>query len=146
MSLQQMFQFLPIILMLLMSFSSFSGSGNQPVFSLYPQGVLQRPRATSMAGVSPDIKFYVDSNFERTYKPYSDVYRKIEKQVESEYKQNLAHKCTNEKSYRKNRLYQVGEVVLMRVMIIISCARVFFYCCLFAIETITTVEFTCVHS
>lgn len=105
-SLQTLFQFLPVILMLLMSFSSFSGTSNQPVFSLHPQGTLQTARATSMAGVSPDIKFYVDKSFERTYKPYSDVYRKIEKQVEGEYKQMLAHKCTNEKSYRKNRIYQ----------------------------------------
>jgi hypothetical protein len=95
--------------MLLMSFSSFSGTSNQPVFSLYPQGVLQKARATGMHGISPDIKFYVDGNFERTYKPYSDVYRKIEKQVETEYKQSLAHKCTNEKSYRKNRIYQVSS-------------------------------------
>jgi predicted Zn-dependent protease len=69
--------------------------------------MLQKPRTTSMHGISPDIKFYVDGNFERTYKPYSEVYRKIEKQVETEYKQSLAHKCTNEKSYRKNRIYQV---------------------------------------
>ena len=106
-SLQTLFQFLPVILMLLMSFSSFGGSGNQPVFSLYPQGVLQRQRTTQMNGISPDIKFYVDSNFERTYKPYSEVYKKIEKQVEMEYKQSLAHKCSNEKAYRKNRVYQV---------------------------------------
>ena len=106
-SFQSLFQFLPVILMLLMSFSSFSGTSNQPVFSLYPLGTLQTPRTTSMAGISPDIKFYVDRNFERTYKPYSDVYRKVEKQVETEYKQGLAHKCTNEKAYRKNRIYQV---------------------------------------
>lgn len=107
-SLQTLFQFLPVILMLLMSFSSFGGNTTQPVFSLHPQGMLQKQRTTSVAGVSPDIKFYVDSNFERTYKPYSEVYKKIEKQVEGEYKQSLAHKCTNEKSYRKNRMYQVG--------------------------------------
>lgn len=107
-SLQTLFQFLPVILMLLMSFSSFGGNTTQPVFSLHPQGVLQKQRATSINGVSQGIKFYVDSSFERTYKPYSEVYRKIEKQVEAEYKQSLAHKCTNEKSYRKNRMYQVG--------------------------------------
>jgi hypothetical protein len=113
-SLQTLFQFLPVILMLIMSFSSFSGTSQQPVFSLYPQGVLQRPRATSMQGISPDIKFYVDSNFERTYKPYSEVYRKIEKQVETEYKQGLAHKCANEKAYRKNRIYQVRAAMLCK--------------------------------
>ena len=107
-SLQTLFQFLPVILMLLMSFSSFSGTSNQPVFSLHPTGTLQHKRATSTVGVSPDISFYVDrSTFDRTYKPpTSDMYHKIEKQVEGEYKQFLAHKCTNEKAYRKNRIYQ----------------------------------------
>jgi curved DNA-binding protein CbpA len=109
-SMQQLFQFLPIILMLLMSFSSFSGTSQQPVYSLFPQGVMQKQRATSMPGISPDIKFYVDSSFERTYKPASEVYRKIEKQVEAEYKDTLAHKCSNEKAYKKNRQYQVNNL------------------------------------
>ncbi len=33
---QQLMQFLPVILMLLMSFNSFSSSGNQPMYSFKP--------------------------------------------------------------------------------------------------------------
>mmetsp|Transcript_13795 Transcript_13795/g.22974 ORF Transcript_13795/g.22974 Transcript_13795/m.22974 type:complete len:430 (-) Transcript_13795:366-1655(-) len=104
--IQNLFQFLPVLLMLLMSFSSFSGSGNQPQYSLHPQGMFQREKRTSMTGISPNIKFYVNSHFDQTYKPFSDAYRQLEKQVEADYKYALGQKCSNEKAYRNNRIYQ----------------------------------------
>lgn len=104
-------QFLPIILMILMSFSSFSSNSNAPVFQLSPQGVYQRERTTHMNGISPDIKFYVNpAQFDTIYKPRSEQYRRVEKEVESEYKHFLGMKCGNEKTYRNNRMYQVSPV------------------------------------
>lgn len=108
--LQQMMQFLPIILMLLMSFSSFGGTSNKPVFSLHPQGMYQQQRTTMMSGISRDIPFYVTSQFDQQYKPHSESYRRVEKEVESEYKHHLGMKCSNEKAYKNNRLYQVRTI------------------------------------
>jgi DnaJ homolog subfamily B member 12 len=99
-------QFLPIILMLLMSFSSFSTNSHAPVFQLSPQGTYMRERFTSAPGVSPDIKYYVNQQFDSQYKPRSEQFRRVEKEVESEYKHFLGMKCGNEKTFRNNRLYQ----------------------------------------
>eukprot|EP01034_Spumella_vulgaris_P033371 gene33371-41182_t len=77
---QQILQFLPIILMILMSFSSFSSNTSSPVFQLSPQGVYQREKHTQMRGVSPDIKFYVNTQFDSIYKLNSDTYRRVEKE------------------------------------------------------------------
>lgn len=103
---QQILQFLPIILMLLMSFSSFGGSYNQPAYSFTAQGVYQVPKYTTSRGISPDIPYFVNRQFDTTYKPKSDKLKQFEKDVEYEYKQYLGGKCSNEKQYRNNRLYQ----------------------------------------
>ncbi len=105
---QQILQFLPIILMILMSFSSFSSNSNsQPMFSLSPHGTYQREKATSMQGISPNIKFYVNSQFDQAYSKMSgDTYRRFEKEVESEYKHVLGVKCGNEKTIKNSKMYQ----------------------------------------
>lgn len=80
--LQSILQFLPIILMILLSFSSFSSNSySQPVYSLTPKGMYVKQRATMMSGISPDIKFYVTPKFDQTYKPMTETYRRIEKEV-----------------------------------------------------------------
>lgn len=106
---QQILQFLPIILMILMSFSSFTSNSSAPLFQLSPQGVYQMERRTSMSGISPEIKYYVNSQFDSLYKSSSGSnpdLRRIEKEVELEYKHFLGLKCGNEKTYKNNRLYQ----------------------------------------
>lgn len=104
---QQILQFLPIIIMLLMTFSNYSGNYNQPIFSFSPQGSYQHEISTSSRGISPDIKYYVNSDFLKQHqRKDSDGYRKIEKEVESEYKHYLQQKCSNEKAYKSNLNYQ----------------------------------------
>mmetsp|Transcript_33836 Transcript_33836/g.49123 ORF Transcript_33836/g.49123 Transcript_33836/m.49123 type:complete len:339 (-) Transcript_33836:701-1717(-) len=62
---QQLFQFLPIILMVLMSISSFSSNNVQPVFSLHPQGAYQLKKTTQARyGVSPGMEYYVNGQFD----------------------------------------------------------------------------------
>jgi DnaJ family protein B protein 12 len=107
---QQLLQFLPIIIMLLMTFSNYSGSYNQPIFSFVPQGSYQHERYTATRGISPDIKYYVNSEFLKTYptkNKENETFRKIEKEVETEYKHYLQQKCSNEKAYSNNLKYQV---------------------------------------
>jgi curved DNA-binding protein CbpA len=104
----QLMQLLPIIFMLLLTFSSYgSNSYQQPVYSLSPQGIFQRERGTQSRGVSPDIKYYVSSQFEQAYRPNTDLLRRLEKEVESDYKVYLDNRCSNEKAYRNSKLYQV---------------------------------------
>lgn len=107
--MQQLFQFLPIILMLFMSFSSYTSMNTSPsAYSLQRRGVYQIEKTTQMNGVSPNIVFYVNGpSFDNTYKPFSDKYRRLEKEVETDYRNYLAQRCVNEKSYRNNRIYQV---------------------------------------
>jgi len=95
--------------MLFMTFSNYSGSSyyNQPLFSFAPQGAYQHERMTQSRGISPDIRYYVNNEFMKQYpKKDTDSYRKIEKEVENEYKHHLTQKCSNEKAYRNNLNYQ----------------------------------------
>lgn len=105
---QQLFQFLPIILMVLMSFSSFSSNNVQPVFSLHPQGAYQLRKTTQARfGVSPGVEYYVNSQFDSLYQ-FSDKMYRIEKEVENEYRQHLAHLCGQQKQIRNNKMYQAN--------------------------------------
>lgn len=116
--INQIFQFLPIIIMLLMSMSTFSGQNNTPLYSLQPHGLYQKVKVTASRGVVPDIKYYVNDQFDKQYKPYTDTYYKLEKQVESDYKQSLSMKCSNEKAYKSNRIYQVSLHELLKYIIL----------------------------
>lgn len=111
--LQQLMQFLPIILMLLLTFSSYGGTYQQPLFSLSPQGTYQIPRTTQSRTVVPDIQYYVQQNFEKNYKSGSETLRKLEREVESEFKHYLDMRCGNERAYKNSKLYQVRFCVLL---------------------------------
>ena len=126
---QQLLQFLPILLMILMSFSSFSSNNTAPMFSLSPHGTYQREKATSMHGVSPNIKYWVNSQFDSVQSKMStDTYRRFEKEVEGEYKHALGVQCGNEKTVKNNRMYQVCVYVCMYVCVCVCvCVRVFVY-------------------
>jgi curved DNA-binding protein CbpA len=103
---QQIMQFLPIILMLLLTFSSYGGNYNQPLFSLNPQGTYQTLRKTQSRSVVPDISYYVQSTFDRNYKLNSEALRKVEREVEAEFKHYLDMRCGNERAYKNSKLYQ----------------------------------------
>jgi curved DNA-binding protein CbpA len=103
---QQIMQFLPIILMLLLTFSSFGGNYHQPAFSLNPQGVYQTHRKTQSRSVVPDISYYVQSSFDKNYNFNSEALRKVEREVEAEFKHYLDVRCGNERAYKNSKLYQ----------------------------------------
>lgn len=100
---------MPIIIVLLMSFSSLGGGGtNQPVYSLTPGKTYMTEMRTDARSVVGDIPYFVKSNseFEKTYRRSTDNRRRIEKEVEKEYKGYLSNKCTVEKQKKSNRMYQ----------------------------------------
>ncbi len=106
--LQQLFNFLPLILLFL-SFSGFFSSGgdhswDRP-FSLsshYPHIV---QRTTSSYGVTPNIPYYVGPDFHKTYSK-NDI-RRVEMQVEIDFKQDLLGKCDREQKYKNKMLQEV---------------------------------------
>lgn len=72
--------------------------------------------STSSRGVSQDIKYYLSDNIAKQYaKASGESLRKLEKEVESEYKLYLSDKCRDEKAYQKNRLYQVSMCITHHV-------------------------------
>jgi len=104
--LNYLFQLMPVILLVLMSLSSFGGQSSAPLYSFQPQGTYQIEKLTKSPGVSQDIKYYVNDQFDKMYRPVTDTYRRIERQIETDYKQALGYKCSNEKAYKSNRKYQ----------------------------------------
>lgn len=116
---QQLVQLLPVLFMLLVTLSSYGGSSYQaPVFTLQPQGVYQRELRTNSRGVSADIKFFVGPSFEQQYKTGSDALRRLEKQVEADYRHVLDQRCGNERAYRNSKLYQVNSPLLLLYLLI----------------------------
>ena len=77
----QLIQFLPILLLILMSFSSLGGR-QQQVYSLRRDGQYSIKKMTQTENISPDIAFYVPASFERTHPTYSPNYRQVERAVE----------------------------------------------------------------
>jgi DnaJ family protein B protein 12 len=110
---QTLLQFLPIIVMILLTFSNYSSNYNSPLFAFVPQGQYQHERYTSSRGVSLDIKYYVNNQFLQQYpRKESENLRKIEKEVENEYKHYLQQRCGNEKAHKNSLLYQVRALVV----------------------------------
>lgn len=103
--MQQLMQFMPLLFILLLSFSSFS-TPQQPMFSLNRQGIYQIKKATTFLQQPTPITFYVNEQFDRSFPKFSDALRKVEAEVDREYKSMLSTKCKNERVFKNNRVYQ----------------------------------------
>ena len=67
-------QLLPILLLILMTFSSFGGGGNQVPFSLQSQGTFQIPRAIEgVRGMVKGIPYYVNSRYVSLFLPLQAI-------------------------------------------------------------------------
>lgn len=106
---QQILQILPFLLMFL-SFTSYSSNSySQPLYSLNPTGSYQIPRETKSPGISQNIPYYINNQqkFDKSYRPYSDALKKIEKEVEYEYKSFLNLQCKHERDMKNNKIFKV---------------------------------------
>lgn len=99
-----LFQLLPLIVLVLMSFFS-GGSRNEQIFALTQHGRLVVPRTTSVSGVVGNIPYYVSDQFFAKYSRPSEL-RKVERAVEAEYREVLARKCNAEREYKQRVAYQ----------------------------------------
>ena len=102
----QLLQLLPIIVLFLMSFGG-SGSSSQPTYSLYAAPPYVLPKITP-APLS--IPFYVADGFDRHYQKGTEAHRRLMKDVETEYRNRLAHQCNTEQASRSRKIQQARSV------------------------------------
>ena len=97
----QFMQLLPLLLLFLTSFFSFSGH-QDPIYSFEQTPKYATARYTGMRGVVADIPYFVQRSFESEYAKNSRTLYKIEKAVEGEYESKLRYKCGYEKETKRN--------------------------------------------
>jgi curved DNA-binding protein CbpA len=107
----QILQFLPIILLFVMSLSSLSGSSSQPVYSFYQHNSYSIPRKTSSPGVLPDIPYFVTPSFDRSYPRGSYSFQRVEQAVQVDYKDLLISECGRERQIRNSRIQRVNIII-----------------------------------
>ena len=102
--MHQLVNFLPIVLLFLMSFSPFSGGPPERVYSFAPDQVYKNHRETKMNGVTPNIPYYVSDKFRQRYgRSTAELYR-VEKSVEQEWHDLTLNRCLAETQTKKKRL------------------------------------------
>jgi len=62
-------------------------------------------RHTSTQGVFPDLQYFVTADMAR-YPPQSDVFRRVEQEVEEEYRNKLVYNCRSEQDNKNRKVYQ----------------------------------------
>jgi hypothetical protein len=106
----QFLQFLPIIILFVMSMQSFGGSA-QPTYTFTPQGNYRDSRKTSAHGAIPGIPYYVQPNFLKTFKPGSLNFQRLETSISTEYRDLLAQECGRERQRRNTMMARVSACV-----------------------------------
>lgn len=106
--LNQLMQFVPVILLFLMAFANFGGNGSQPIYSLYKEGVYKLPRRTNSVGVVKDIPYFVGPNFDKTYPASTYNFQRVEKLVESDYRDTMSSKCAMERQQKNQRVMKAS--------------------------------------
>jgi curved DNA-binding protein CbpA len=86
-------QILPMLLMMLYSFSSFGGN-QEPLFTLHPSPKYAVQRSTgNWGGVVPDIAYYVKPDFDRNYGRDRYKLRQVDQLVTENYRSHLRSAC-----------------------------------------------------
>jgi len=101
----QFAQFLPIIMLFLLSFLNFPGdgsssTGSNPYFSLAHSPPFVNPLKTELTQVK-EIPYFVTDKFMRTY--YRDRFQRaqVERMVEKSYEKYLTAECKNQEIYKR---------------------------------------------
>ncbi len=112
-------QLLPLLLLIFMSFGSFPSRQEVP-FSLHKTTTFRIKRMTSTRGITPEIPFFVDSNFKSTYGRDHRKLHEVEGKVESLYTSMIDNQCRSDrisfdhsvKNARRNRNNKALEWLL----------------------------------
>jgi curved DNA-binding protein CbpA len=101
-------QSLPMLLMIaFFLLSSFSGS-QQPLYSFRPATSFPKKMETSTRGVSTGINYYMSDSTFKQYATSAEALRKLEKDVEGEWRHVLSERCREERSFKSSKMYQVS--------------------------------------
>ncbi len=104
--LGQLGQFLPLLVILLLSFFNMPGqnsggaTGGSRYFSLTPVNPFVNPLHTKLSKVK-DIPYFVTDQFVRTIGRDRYQLSQVERMVEESYKRYLLEECNNQKDYKK---------------------------------------------
>uniref|UniRef100_A0AAV1U6E5 J domain-containing protein n=1 Tax=Peronospora matthiolae TaxID=2874970 RepID=A0AAV1U6E5_9STRA len=98
-------QFIPLLLIFLMSMLSIPSSPDVP-FSLNPTQRFHVHRATQVANVVKGIPYYVERDFEQRYTTNWRDLTRVEQMVEQAHVARLAETCENLKLRQKRMLYR----------------------------------------
>lgn len=104
--LGQLVQFLPLLMILFLSFfnmpgeSSGGATGGSRYFSLTPVNPYINPLHTKLSNVK-DIPYFVTDKFVRTIGRDRYQLSQVERMVEESYKRYLLEECNNQKNYKK---------------------------------------------
>ena len=110
---QKLFQYLPILMLMIMTFGGFqTDSGIQPssAFSLQSKGAYIIPRVTKSANVVQDIPYFVNTKFSDIISRSQYELPRVERQVEAEFKHKIKAKCQSEKDSKNNKIYAVSVI------------------------------------
>jgi DnaJ family protein B protein 12 len=107
---QQLFNLLPILLLIIMSLSNMGGSPASP-YALHKHDSYTIERKTShVSGVVPNIPYFVASGFIEKHPLHSkDLYR-VEKAVVSSFAEYNAQQCAYETEKKSRSIYYVSTV------------------------------------
>jgi hypothetical protein len=97
-----LFQFLPILLLLLFGLLS-APSGDDPVFGLSASNSFPVQRMTKSVGVNPNLKYYVDHAFDRRYARDTRALAQVEHAVEAQTFKLAEEQCAKQKSAKYTR-------------------------------------------
>lgn len=117
--LQQLFQLIPMLLLLLSMTGFFSSGGNSgsawaKPFSLHQEHPYNIPKYTSASyGIAADIPYFVTESFRSVYGHSPRDVKRVEQQVQEEFKSLLRTQCDREKKYKAR---QINEVRVNHVM------------------------------
>jgi DnaJ family protein B protein 12 len=107
----QIFQLIPMLLLLLSMTGFFSSSDSGGAWSkphsLYKQHPYNIQRATTSYGVTHDIPYFVTETFRGSYGTTKADLRRAEAQVEVDFKQDLYSRCDREKKHKARQIYEV---------------------------------------
>lgn len=103
-TLNQIFQLLPVLMLILMSLSSFGGGNQQRPFSfknMPESGHITEMRTTTLS-YNKDIKYFVPRGAKERYMSQPKERRNIERVVEAEYADFVGKECLYEKAQKKS--------------------------------------------
>lgn len=107
---QKILQFLPIIMLILMTFGGFGAETKantySSVYSLQPVGSKVIPRYTKSYNVVQNIPYYVNEKFAHSVGRNSYELPRVERQVEMDYRDKLQSKCHGEREHKNSKVYK----------------------------------------